>query len=144
MSFTSLRCPPQPPRCLVRLSSLPRPGSVTGRVLCALDALEAAEVPAFLQAGAHTGHFLSEGAGQPREKSLHLAGVDLQKPKKEGGNLGEFWKPYQVTEPFLISTVLPQTDSWAEPKCHPQFWLSPTVSERKTLPRQMKKSLLTF
>lgn len=82
---------PAPPPCrLVRLSSLPRPRSVTGRVLCALDALEAAEVPAFLQARAHAGHFLSEGAGQPREKSLHLTGVDLQRPKKRGGNLGEF------------------------------------------------------
>lgn len=78
------------------LSSLPRPRSVTGRVLCALDALEAAEVPAFLQARTHAGHFLSEGAGQPREKSLHLTGVDLQKPKKKKevfwGNSGSHTK----------------------------------------------------
>lgn len=112
---------PAPPPCrLVRLSSLLRPRSVTGTVLCALDALEAAEVPAFLQARAHAGHFLSEGAGQPREKSLHLTGVDLQKPKKKG-NLEEFWKLYQATEHFLISIVLPQSNSWTEPKCYPQF-----------------------
>ena len=47
--------------------------------LCAFDALEAAEVPAFFQTGSNTGQFLSEGAGQPRKKSLHLARVNLQK-----------------------------------------------------------------
>lgn len=49
-----------------------------GRDLCALDALEAAEVPAFLQAGSDAGQLLSEGAGQPGEESLHLGGVNLQ------------------------------------------------------------------
>lgn len=146
VSFTSLRCPPQPPRCLVRLSSLPRPGSVTGRVLCALDALEAAEVPAFLQAGAHAGHFLSEGAGQPREKSLHLAGVDLQKPKKEGGNLGEFWKPYQATEQNLHCATTDRRLGGT--KVSSSILVVPNgisfLTERNTLPRQMKKSLLTF
>lgn len=46
--------------------------------LCALDALEAAEVPAFLQTGSDAGQLLSERAGQPRKESLHLAGVDLR------------------------------------------------------------------
>lgn len=49
-----------------------------GRDLCALDALEAAEVPAFLQAGSDAGQLLSEGAGQPGEQSLHLGRVNLQ------------------------------------------------------------------
>lgn len=46
--------------------------------LCALDALEAAEVPAFLQTRTDTSQLLSEGAGQPRKKRLHLTGVNLQ------------------------------------------------------------------
>lgn len=46
--------------------------------LGALDALEAAEVPAFLQACADAGQLLSEGAGQPGEESLHLGGVNLR------------------------------------------------------------------
>lgn len=46
--------------------------------LCALDSLEAAEVPAFLKTGSDTSQLLSEGAGQPRKKSLHLTGVDLR------------------------------------------------------------------
>lgn len=46
--------------------------------LRALDALEAAEVPAFLQARSHAGQLLSEGAGQPGKESLHLGGVNLQ------------------------------------------------------------------
>lgn len=46
--------------------------------LCALDALEAAEVPAFLQTCSDARQLLSEGAGQPRQKSLHLAGVNLK------------------------------------------------------------------
>lgn len=67
---------------------LPRrlgPAARTDRtgVLCALDALEAAEVPAFLQTGPDAAHFLSEGAGQPSEKSLHLPGVDLQEQDTE-------------------------------------------------------------
>lgn len=68
-SFASLQCPP--PAVLSR-----------GNSLRALDALEAAEVPAFLQTGADAGQLLSEGARQPGEKSLHLAGVDLQKYTK--------------------------------------------------------------
>ncbi|TNN71268.1 hypothetical protein EYF80_018470 [Liparis tanakae] len=47
------------------------------RSLRAPDALEATEAPAFLQTGADAGQLLSEGAGQPGEKSLHLAGVNL-------------------------------------------------------------------
>lgn len=47
--------------------------------LCALDALEAAEVPPFLQTCSDTGQLLSEGARQPRKKCLYLTGVNLQK-----------------------------------------------------------------
>ena len=42
------------------------------------DALEAAELPAFLQAGAHAAQLLSEGAGQPSQQGLHLRGADLE------------------------------------------------------------------
>lgn len=61
----------------VCLSPPPRPRSVYELSLCALDALEAAEVPAFLQTGSDASQLLSEGAGQPGEESLHLTGVDL-------------------------------------------------------------------
>lgn len=46
--------------------------------LRALDALEAAEVPALLQARSDARQLLSEGAGQPGKQSLHLGGVNLQ------------------------------------------------------------------
>lgn len=55
------------------------------RSLCAFDALEAAEVPAFLQTRSDTGQLLSEGAGQPREKRLHLAGVNLHTHTEQNG-----------------------------------------------------------
>lgn len=48
------------------------------RGLRAPDALEAAEVPAFLQARADAGQLLPEGAGKPGKESLHLGGVNLQ------------------------------------------------------------------
>lgn len=63
--------------------SLPRPRSVREQRLSALDALEAAEVPAFLQTGSDTSQLLFEGAGQPREQRLHLAGVDLQRRRND-------------------------------------------------------------
>lgn len=76
---------PRGRRCLSVHVSSACPSSVDRQAesLCALDALEATEVPAFLQTGPHAAHFLPEGAGQPREKSLHLAGVDLQVARKK-------------------------------------------------------------
>lgn len=49
-----------------------------GGNLRALDALEAAEVPAFLQASSDASQLLSESAGQPGKESLHLGRVNLQ------------------------------------------------------------------
>lgn len=66
---------------------LPHPRGVSQRCLCALDALEATEVPAFLQTGSHSSQLLSEGAGQPRKKSLHLAGVYLHRDTQIGGKM---------------------------------------------------------
>lgn len=54
------------------------PGAPRRWGLRALDALEAAEVPAFLQARSDARQLLSEGAGQPGKESLHLGGVNLQ------------------------------------------------------------------
>lgn len=54
----------------------------TSEPLRALDALESAEVPTFLQTGAHARQLLPEGAGQPGEERLHLGRVDLQSQEK--------------------------------------------------------------
>lgn len=92
--------------------------------LCAFDALEAAEVPAFLQTCSDTGQLLSEGAGQPRKKRLHLAGVNLQTRKSTVRRRSFLLVEDPEDGHWIISTVsvfsicLKTTLSFSSPAAH--------------------------
>lgn len=80
----------------------------SGGGLRALDALEAAEVPAFLQARSDAGQLLSEGAGQPGKESLHLGGVNLQTQTtgwEEGFHLGFHLTRHTTAHTWVIQPL---------------------------------------